>query len=267
MILEDPIRRKRVIGTAEEHLCPAKAAARAAEFERQLREPHPSEVARVRREANLPVNAPCGLAALDIDVDNREAMEAAYQFLADFQSGKRDGWAFFHGEVGSGKTTLTTALVFDLVHKTGAKALAGETRPRVNWGPRASAVWLNMPTYFEDLKRSFDGGKARFDADILRRMDCLAFDEFGNEKASLFTMDGYATLINQCLEDGRALILSGNYSPGQFYQNALKAAERRGATEDDKRAEMKAAGIADRIQSRAVIVELRGNSRRWRAGN
>jgi primosomal protein DnaI len=262
VIQQDETTRKRFVGPLAEHLCPAKTAARAAEFERQMREPHPGEVARIRRECGLPPGSPCGLAALDEDEDNHEAMAAARQFLANFQAGKRSDWLVFYGPVGVGKSTLSKALAFDIAHKTGAKMLAGEHRPRVNWGPQASALWLNMPSFFEDLKRGFGGGNSRVDVDRMRRAHCLFFDEFLNEQASLWTVDTYARLLNERLEDGRALVLSGNYSPGEFYLGALKAAQRVNASDDDLRVEMKAKGILDRIKEQGRVVEMRGTSRR-----
>jgi DNA replication protein DnaC len=258
-VLTDEERRIRVL-VATKHGCPERDAAQRSEFERMMRAPDPKEAARLRAECLLPGFAPAGLAALKEDAQNRKVLEKARALLAEFQAGKRDGGLYLWGAVGSGKTVTTAALGFDLAHKTGAKWLAGEDAPIVNWGKPAVVQWWSVPTLFEEIKRGFDSKPSRYNAESLRKADCLILDEFGNERATRFSISSLFRIINERYEDRRALVVSGNYSPPQLHAAVDDLMD------DDPQTATMMRAIMDRLREMCEVVELRGQSRRKARG-
>lgn len=258
-MLADEEKRIRVL-VPEKHSCPERDQVRRALFERMMREPDPEEAARIKTECLLPRFSPAGLAALKEDANNRAALEKARTLLAEFQAGKRDGGIYLWGKVGTGKTVTTAALGFDLAHKTGAKWLAGGDSPIANWGKPAVVQWWSVPTLFEEIKRGFDGKASRYQAEALRKADCLILDEFGNERATRFSISSLFRIINERYEDRKALVVSGNYSPPQLHAVVDDLME------DDPQTATMMRAIMDRLREMCQVVELKGASRRRARG-
>lgn len=258
-MLADEVLRVRVLAPARHH-CPERETARQAEFARMMRCPDPKEAARIKAECLLPGYCLAGLAALREDPNNRKALEKARALVAEFQSGKRDGGIYLWGPVGTGKTTVTAATGFDVARKTGAKWMAGEDAPIANWGKPAAVQWWSVPTLFEEIKRGFDSKPSRYNAEALRKADCLILDEFGNERATRFSISSLFRIINERYEDRKALIVSGNYSPPQLHATVDDLME------DDPQTATMMRAIMDRIREMCQVVELRGLSRRKARG-
>ena len=238
------------------HSCPEKTLHHQRQFEWELRNPSPETTAWWKRQLPLPDHCPGSLWQIDMDDRNREAITAAMDLVDAFQRGERGGWLYLYSPTpGTGKTTITLALALTLANCTG-NIRSTKFGVEVHWGKKANPFWWDVPALFDEWKRSFDGTKTRYDADHMRLTECLLLDEFGNEQITKFTMGNLFRIVNDRYQNGRSLVLSGNYSPSELIANVAKI------TEGDEQSMRQMRAIADRIRERAVVVRLGGKSRR-----
>ena len=152
-------------------------------------------------------------------------------------------------------------LAFDLLRKTGIIRHERANHHARYWGKKAQVVFLNFPTFLQERLPN-PVGKPKVPAEHLARAECVVWDEFGNENITSWSGTETLKLMNAYLAEEKALVMSGLHSPGALMKNALAAANRRGATEEDRSALGKAESIVERIHKYATVVELAGKSRR-----
>lgn len=213
------------------------------------------------QRAKLPPYTPPGLASLTVDADNEAAINAAKQMVENFRNGMRDEWLWLYSEkdtkhpgVGTGKTTISLALCFDLWRNTGA-FYHGDTK--INWGKPAMARWWSVPNLFTEWKKTFDNQPSKYDRDEIEKTECLFLDEFGNERTTEFNVSSLFEIVNQRYEYRRALVVCSNYSPQQLERNALRLT-------DSPQAAIQMQAMMSRVWERAQVIELKGGDRRRR---
>ena len=202
--------------------------------------------------AKLPAHTPPGLAALELDESNREAIAACQQLVENFRAGMRDEWLWIHGPVGVGKTSLSLALCFDLWRNTGAFHQYGW---KVNWGTPAMARWWNVPHFFTEWKKTFDNQPSKYDRDEIEKTDCLILDEFGNERATEFNISSLFEIVNHRYENRKSLVICSNYSPITLGKNIAKLT-------DSEQGVTQMRAMLDRVRQYATVIEIHGRSRR-----
>lgn len=135
---------------------------------------------------------------------------------------KEGKWIFTHGQVGTGKTHLLSAI----------------TRSRYIWG--WSCWFAYVPAFLARLKRSYDAGKEdETSGDLLGRamsVDLLVLDDLGVEKLTSWSSETLTLVLNDRYATKRATVISSNFDVAGLVDRYER--------------------IADRIRERAVQVPL-----------
>lgn len=130
-------------------------------------------------------------------------------------------WIYVHGQLGTGKTHLLSALV----------------QSRFIWG---WDCWFSfVPQFLERLKRSFNGSSEEMTADLQHRAencDLLALDDIGAEKTTEWTLQILTNIVNERYQKGLAAIFSSNLTVDDLAKRYSR--------------------LADRIRERALVVPL-----------
>lgn len=120
----------------------------------------------------------------------RHALEAATQLTAgDIQA------LALVGNVGTGKTHLTTAIVAEAVR-------AGE-----------SCKWVNVPDLLRELRATFTKASETTTEEVIARLErqqVLVLDEIGAATGSTWELATLSALIDERYRNGGAIVLTGN---------------------------------------------------------
>lgn len=139
-----------------------------------------------------------------------------------WRNGIRAGsWIYLHGQVGTGKTHLLSALV----------------RSRFIWGWTCWFVYV--PEFLARMKKSYDKQSMELSADLTYRAEnCefLAFDDIGTEKLSAWSSDLLTTIVNARYASKLATGFSSNFNIDELAGRYER--------------------LADRIRERALVVPL-----------
>lgn len=240
-----------------EHRCREKREFLLRKMEYELANPNPVTLNHWRKQMNLsPQMCVGGLGKLDIDDDNREAITACQQMVKDFRRGKRDGWIYLWSpELGTGKTTITQNLAFDIANQTGPYYPQGYPEPLAVFGDRVVPYWWDVPTFFQTWKENF---KDESDFHVIRIINTpfLILDEFGNDRSTAFNVDSLSLIVNTRYRLGLPLVLSGNYAPTDLEWRVEEI------THGNTQAIEQIQRIVARIRQRSNIIRLGGKDRR-----
>jgi DNA replication protein DnaC len=174
------------------------------------------------------------------DVDPA-VLERVRQWVGEFDT-VSDYWLqnlVIFGDVGVGKSTLAFAA-----------AVAAIEESKLGWSRKVR--WVAVRPLLAAVRASFNGGPAP-DIDLGPETDVLVLDDLGAERATEWTRDWLANVIEQRYDHGQCTIVTTNYPPSRL-------AARLGGGD---------VVIGQRLVSRlvddAVVLELRGADRRKRA--
>ena len=219
-----------------------------------------AEAIKIARSAtDLPARFHPGLSWLDRDENNEKAIGLCEKFYLDWQGGQKPRGLFLFGDVGTGKTSMTKALCYQLWTQTGDIFLPGVQNPIASWGPRAHPVWYTAPELFEQITKSAKG-EATFDENRLRKANPLFIDDLGKETMTDFRLAALFRLINHRCDEGTSIVITSQYTP----IGLAKRWQSFNISPVDTRA------ISDRIiemcDGGKAVASLRGESRRLVAG-
>lgn len=142
-----------------------------------------------------------------INVDKRDI--EAFKVLKDYRDDvinnvERGRGLYIHGKnTGTGKTSAACKIM-----NTYFKKMA--FRSNLN----CLGVFINVPVFLEDIRKSFDGDKEEIESLIDRLMDAplAIFDDIGAEKPSDWVRERLYTMINERVVKGFANIFTSNMS-------------------------------------------------------
>lgn len=243
----------------EEHDCEPKRAAYeakrqaaiAAAMER-FRHPTADRIKDVRAHCGLPPRSFPGLRALTRTEANAAAIEAAEAMVDRFRAREREQGLYLWGPVGTGKTAILGALAFDLYHWT-----SGEYHHEFGWiasgGGQARVQYWNLPDFFAQMKRSYDG-EGRYDPDVIEGLDVILWDDAGKQYSTEHNFSEFFRWIDWFYSNRKAICFSSNYSPEDLGSRLAYSLGSDYAID--------IAAMIDRIRGECDVIELSGKS--WR---
>lgn len=250
-----------------DHDCAEKRRARQARVDaaaeaywQSLRYPTDEQARRIRSEAHLPRRSFPGLHCLERTRQNEVALAAAETVLKDFQAGKRDRGLYLYGPMGSGKTTILTALGYSLRQFTGEHRFEvdhpGDYVRLAEWGSRypASVQFWPVPDWFVAVNREWADRNEDLDPAGAETCEALLWDDIGKQHDTGWKASELFRVVNVRYNAMLSTSLTSNYSPAEL---CVRMVEVLGAEHSSE-----ILAMVDRIRETCTVIELKGKS--WR---
>jgi DNA replication protein DnaC len=248
----------------EDHDCEQRQAAhaerlkeRAQQIQEWLSNPPEARVESVNARVNLPRRSVPGLDRLIVTPENAAAITAAREMLERFKSGKAGKCLYFHGPLGTGKTSILGALAFDFSNRSGkyTAEIEGQDVEALNLGPEPSVKFWPVPDWFAAINRSMDDDREASQAvRSVEKCEYLFLDDIGKQYDTRHKVAELFRVLNHRYNEVRPTCFTSNYSPADLAKKMVSAVGAEYASD--------VAAMVDRIRETCEVVELRGRS--WR---
>ena len=175
------------------------------------------------------------------DPSREEAYDAAVVFGASLLAGKFPRSLYIVGDIGAGKTFLSSCLCADLLRK-GRRVL-----------------WRNVSDVLREIRACYDSRKTS-EAEVIARFTkppVLVLDDLGKERPTEWAMEQLFCIINARYDAGKPLIVTTNYGGQDLVKRLTPRPDASGYADDTT-----ARAIVDRLRGMAKHIVLAGTSRR-----
>lgn len=169
------------------------------------------------------------------------AYDAAVSFGASLLAGHYPRSLYVVGDIGAGKTFLSSCLCADLMRK-GRRVL-----------------WRNVSDVLREIRASYDQRNVR-EAEVIARFTkppVLILDDLGKERPTEWAMEQLFSIVNARYDDGKPLIVTTNYGGADLVKRLTPRPDASGYADDTT-----ARAIVDRLRGMSNIITLQGASRR-----
>lgn len=182
------------------------------------------------------------LSAWHQETANRaEAYDAAVVFGAMLLSKKGPRSLFIAGDIGTGKTFLSSCLCADLLRK----------------GQRL--LWRNVSDVLREIRASYDSRKIS-EEEVLNHFispPLLVLDDLGKERPTEWAMEQLFSIINARYDRNKPMVITTNYGGADLVKRLSPRPDSSGYADDTT-----ARAIVDRLRGCSKLVRLEGQSRR-----
>lgn len=170
-----PVKEFLFVWDFERHSCPEMESRKAAETEEQARKhsaflehPTPKRIEEVRCRVRLPHWTPAGMKNVVRARVPVNAFNAFQRHRKEWLNGERpQKGIWIYGATDAGKTTLLSALLFDINHRTN--------RPCLSW---------NVADLMDHLRRDARGVESEYDPAEIADAEIIALDDLGTIKTT-----------------------------------------------------------------------------------
>lgn len=169
------------------------------------------------------------------------AYDAAVCFGAQLLAGSYPRSLYVVGDIGAGKTFLSSCLCADLLRK-GRRVL-----------------WRNVSDVLREIRASYDNRQTS-EAEVIARFakpPVLVLDDLGKERPTEWAMEQLFSIINARYDANKPLILTTNYGGDDLVKRLTPRPDSTGYADDTT-----ARAIVDRLRGMSKHVVLAGASRR-----
>lgn len=173
--------------------------------------------------------------------DRAEAYDAAVVFGSMVLANKGPRSLFVAGDIGTGKTFLTSCLCADLLRK----------------GQRL--LWRNVSDVLREIRASYDNRKTS-EEEVLNRFiepPLLVLDDLGKERPTEWAMEQLFSIINARYDRNKPMVITTNYGGADLVKRLTPRPDASGYADDTT-----ARAIVDRLRGSSKLVRLEGQSRR-----
>lgn len=231
-----------------------------AELRARLENPSPAHTAQVCEWGGLPKRTMPGIHTLQTGGNELELQFARRHFQewkAGLHPASGRGLYFFGKKPGTGKTTLLTALAFDLLHWGGEhRHPQWQGEPLLHLFPRPTVQFWPLLTLIKHMKLSFNDRENRYDALELEQCDVLILDDLGKLPPTGWNMAEIFELVANRDAQMKPTWFSSNYSVQEIGARYALALGEQYHNDVD--------ALTDRIAGNCEQVEFTGAS--WRLG-
>jgi len=169
------------------------------------------------------------------------AYDAAVTFGASILAGSWPRSLYVVGDIGAGKTYLSSCLCADLLRK-GRRIL-----------------WRNVSDVLREIRASYDRRDVQ-ETEVIARFTkppVLVLDDLGKERPTEWAMEQLFSIINARYDAGKPLIVTTNYGGKDLVKRLTPRPDSTGYADDTT-----ARAIVDRLRGMSNLVVLAGASRR-----
>lgn len=173
--------------------------------------------------------------------DRVGAYDAAVVFGSMVLGNKEPRSLFVAGDIGTGKTFLTSCLCADLLRK----------------GQRL--LWRNVSDVLREIRASYDNRKVSEEEVLNRFIDppLLVLDDLGKERPTEWAMEQLFSIINARYDRNRPMVITTNYGGADLVKRLTPRPDASGYADDTT-----ARAIVDRLRGSSKLIRLEGQSRR-----
>lgn len=175
------------------------------------------------------------------DPSQEAAYDAAVCFGTQLLSGSFPRSLYVVGDIGAGKTFLSSCLCADIVRR-GRRIL-----------------WRNVSDVLREIRATYDRRDISESEAISRytKPPVLVLDDLGKERPTEWAMEQLFSIINARYDSGKSLIVTTNYGGEDLVKRLTPRADASGYADDTT-----ARAIVDRLRGMSNLVVLAGKSRR-----
>lgn len=169
------------------------------------------------------------------------AYDAAVVFGSSLLAGSWPRSLYVVGDIGAGKTFLSSCLCADLLRK-GRRIL-----------------WRNVSDVLREIRASYDRRDVQ-ETEVIARFTkppVLVLDDLGKERPTEWAMEQLFSIINARYDAGKPLIVTTNYGGEDLVKRLTPRPDSTGYADDTT-----ARAIVDRLRGMSKLVVLAGASRR-----
>lgn len=179
---------------------------------------------------------------LRADAAQEAAYDAAVVFGSTLLAGATPQSLYVVGDIGAGKTFLSSCLCADLLRK----------------GRRI--VWRNVSDVLREIRACYNSSKAEKEDAVIARFTkppVLVLDDLGKERPTEWAMEQLFSIINARYDANKPLIVTTNYGGAELVKRLTPRPDASGYADDTT-----ARAIVDRLRGMSKLVMLEGASRR-----